>query len=85
MINLPFPRLRFQLQRDRWNKFSRFCFLIQFGYRPPPWNMGAGYKGGATFFFAYNCRNRQGGNIYLNRRFQLGITRNWNRVPYASS
>jgi len=61
-------------------------FNILVGYRKPPFNKGAGYIGGATFFLAWNCVDKQ--SMYRPRRFfgiplQIGITRNANAVPWT--
>lgn len=53
-------------------------FVIKLVYGP-----GAGYIGGMTAFFGFRCKDRtRGGNIYLRKLFQMGITRNANIVPY---
>lgn len=49
--------------------------------------IGAGYIGGFTAFLAVNCprpvAKRGARSYYQLRRFQAGITRNANRVPYS--
>ena len=57
-------------------------FEILVGWRNPPFNKGAGYKGGATFYIAWRCRDRD--HLYRPRLFQMGITQNGNRTPWTS-
>lgn len=86
-----FPRARVWVLKGRAGSRPRqFCFRVDFGWRPPPFNMGSGYRGGATLYFAWNCPDcRAGGNIYTNRRIQFGFNRSGslgssNRVPYTN-
>ena len=49
---------------------------------------GAGYIGGRTLFFAYNGVDARGwpkGSVHRSKRFQAGLTRNANRVPYPKA
>jgi len=67
------------------DKTWRGCwsFNVLIGYRKPPFNKGAGYIGGATFYVCWRCVNRA--NLYQPRLIQIGITRNANNVPWVQS
>lgn len=52
------------------------------GIYRPPFNKGAGYKGGFTLYVCWNCVDSR--SMYRpRRRLQVGITRNANRVPWT--
>jgi hypothetical protein len=51
-------------------------------WRKGPFNKGAGYIGGFTFYVCYKCVDRQ--NMYAPRKtVQVGITRNANVIPWT--
>ena len=53
---------------------------ILVGWRKPPFNKGAGYIGGATFYLTYGAVNQ--GDMYRPRGLQMGFTRNASKVPW---
>ena len=59
-------------------------FKVLGGTRKPPFNKGAGYIGGFTFFVCWRCVDHL--SMYVpRRRLQIGVTRNANRVPWTRS
>jgi hypothetical protein len=56
--------------------------VLNLGIHKPPYNLGAGYKGGCTVYVAWKCVDMQ--SLYVPRKnLQFGITRNSNKVPWT--
>jgi hypothetical protein len=63
---------------------NAWLLTVHAGIYAPPFNKGAGYIGGFTFYAGRNCRDHR--NMYAPRkRYSIGITRNAQRVPWLSS
>lgn len=69
------------LSRGRYGDWS---LNLLAGIRKPPFNKGAGYRGGFTAFVAWRCVDQS--NMYVPcRGLAVGITRNAHRVPWTRS